>query len=79
MRQPIAERHPPQVMRYGPGARHVIDFSPAPMTARSSSLFTAATGRRSTGSSSSHLAAGLNALGIGVAIPSYDLCPDVSV
>ena len=27
----------------------------------------------------SHLAGGLNAHGIGVAIPSYDLCPDVTV
>ena len=39
----------------------------------------AATGRRSTRSFFSHLAGGLNAHGIDVAIPSYDLCPDVTV
>ena len=48
-------------------------------TARSSSSFMAATGRRWTVRFFSHLAAGLNAHGIGVAIPSYDLCPDVTV
>ena len=31
------------------------------------------------GSFFSHLAAGLNAHGVSVAIPSYDLCPQVSV
>ena len=31
------------------------------------------------GSFFSHLAAGLNAHGVSVAIPSYDLCPQVSI
>jgi len=39
----------------------------------------AVTGRRWTVPFSSHLAGGLNAHGVGVAIPSYDLCPDVTV
>ena len=39
----------------------------------------AATGRRWTIRSSAIWPAGLNAHGIGVAIPSYDLCPEVTV
>ena len=49
------------------------------VTARSLSSFMAAIGSRWTVRSFSHLAGGLNAHGIGVAIPSYDLCPSVSV
>ena len=51
---------------------------PATATARSSSSSMAATGRRWTARSSAILPRGLNAHGIGVAIPSYDLCPDVT-
>ena len=73
------ERHPPQVMRYGPGARHVIDFFPGANDGPIVVFIHGGYWQALDGSSSSHLAAGLNALGIGVAIPSYDLCPDVSV
>jgi arylformamidase len=72
-------QHAPRVMAYGPGARHTIDFfsgdGDGPIVvfihggywqALDSSFF-------------SHLAGGLNAHGISVAIPSYDLCPDVTV
>ena len=47
--------------------------------ARSSSSSMAATGRRWTVRSSAILPRGLNAHGVDVAVPSYDLCPDVSV
>jgi arylformamidase len=73
------ERHPPQVMRYGPGARHVIDFFPGANDGPIVVFIHGGYWQALDGSSSSHLAAGLNAHGIGVAIPSYDLCPDVSV
>jgi arylformamidase len=72
-------QHAPRVIPYGPGARNSIDLfavgPDAPMVvfihggywqALDSSFF-------------SHLAGGLNAHGIRVAIPSYDLCPDVTV
>jgi arylformamidase len=73
------ERHAPRSVAYGPGARNKIDLfagdRDGPMVvfihggywqALDSSFF-------------SHLAGGLNAHGISVAIPSYDLCPEVSV
>jgi arylformamidase len=72
-------------MSYGPGARHRIDFFPgdgrgglddkAPIVVFIHGGYWQALD----GSSSSHLAAGLNAHGVDVAIPSYDLCPEVSV
>ena len=73
------ETHAPRIIRYGSGARHTIDvFSgdcDGPMVvfihggywqALDSSFF-------------SHLAGGLSARGISVAVPSYDLCPGVTV
>jgi arylformamidase len=77
------EQHAPQSISYGSGARHRIDFfsgdrqknCDGPIVvfihggywqALDSSFF-------------SHLARGLNTHGISVAIPNYDLCPDVTV
>jgi arylformamidase len=73
------ERYAPRSISYGPGARNSVDFfagdSEGPIVvfihggywqALDSSFF-------------SHLARGLNAHGISVAIPGYDLCPDVTV
>ena len=73
------ERHAPRVIPYGPGARNSIDFfqgdGEGPIVvfihggywqALDSSFF-------------SHLARGLNAHGISVAIPSYELCPGVTI
>jgi arylformamidase len=78
------ERNAPRSITYGPAARQRIDFFAGegftgdprgPIVvfihggywqALDSSFF-------------SHFAAGLNAHGISVAIPSYDLCPDVTV
>ncbi len=72
-------QHAPRSIAYGAGARNSIDLfagdGDGPMVvfihggywqALDSSFF-------------SHLAGGLNAHGIGVAIPSYDLCPGVTV
>jgi arylformamidase len=73
------ERHPPRVIRYGPGARHVIDLFPGGSAGPIVVFIHGGYWQALDGSSSSHLAAGLNAHGIDVAIPTYDLCPDVSV
>jgi arylformamidase len=66
------ERHAPQSIAYGPGARNSIDFFPG---SDQGPIVVFIHG----GSFFSHLAGGLNAHGIGVAIPSYDLCPAVTV
>lgn len=72
------EANPPRVVRYGEGERHTFDLfeasaGPAVMfihggywQALDKSFF-------------SHMARGLNALGISVAVPSYDLCPNVRI
>jgi arylformamidase len=69
---------PPREIAYGDGARHRFDLfeagdGPALMfihggywQALDKSFF-------------SHLARGLNELGVNVAVPSYDLCPDVRI
>lgn len=69
---------PPRVVGYGGGERHRFDLfeagsGPAMMfihggywQALDKSFF-------------SHMAAGLNALGVSVAVPSYDLCPVVRI
>lgn len=73
-----------RVMRYGAGARHTIDVFPA----RNMSVETEGPivvfihggyWQALDSSFFSHLAGGLNAHGIDVAIPSYDLCPAVSL
>jgi arylformamidase len=71
--------HPPRLLRYGPGPRHVIDYFPGGNDGPIVVFIHGGYWQALDGSSSSHLAAGLSARGIGVAIPSYDLCPDVSV
>jgi len=72
------EAKPPRVVRYGDGERHTFDLfeagaGPAVMfihggywQALDKSFF-------------SHMAIGLNAHGISVAVPSYDLCPHVRI
>lgn len=72
------ETNPPRLVRYGDGERHTFDLfdvgaGPAVMfihggywQALDKTFF-------------SHMARGLNALGISVAVPSYDLCPNVRV
>lgn len=67
------------VIRYGPGARHTIDFFSAGNQGPIVVFIHGGYWQALDSSSSSHLAAGLNAHGIDVALPSYDLCPGVSV
>jgi len=73
------EKHPPRVLRYGPGDRHRIDLfaghSDGPLVVFIHGGYWQALD----GSSFSHCARGLNAHGISVAVPTYDLCPAVAV
>lgn len=74
------QAHPPQVLRYGKGPRHTIDvFSSGGDDAAIVMFIHGGYWQALDASFFSHLAAGLNAHGIDVAIPSYDLCPTVSV
>jgi arylformamidase len=69
----------PQSIRYGPGARNVIDFFPSVSEGPIVVFIHGGYWQALDGSFFSHCARGLNAHGIGVAVPTYDLCPDVTV
>jgi arylformamidase len=69
----------PRAMPYGAGARHTIDFFPGDGDGPIVVFIHGGYWQALDGSFFSHLAGGLNAHGISVAIPSYDLCPDVTV
>lgn len=73
------ERHPPRVLRYGPGERHRIDLFPGTSDGPIVVFIHGGYWQAFDGSSFSHCARGLNGHGISVAVPSYDLCPSVSV
>jgi arylformamidase len=73
------EQHAPRSIAYGAGARNTIDFFPADNTGPIVVFIHGGYWQALDGSFFSHLAGGLNAHGISVAIPSYDLCPDVTV
>jgi arylformamidase len=73
------ERHPPRSIPYGPGSRNRIDFFPGDHESPIVVFIHGGYWQALDGSSFSHLAGGLSAHGISVAIPSYDLCPDVTV
>jgi arylformamidase len=73
------ERHPPRAIPYGSGARHVIDYFAADGTGPIVVFIHGGYWQALDASFFSHLAAGLNAHGVDVAIPSYDLCPAVSI
>jgi arylformamidase len=74
------EAHPSWGVRpYGTGARHTIDFFPAENSGPIVVFIHGGYWQALDSSFFSHLAAGLNAHGISVAIPSYDLCPAVTV
>jgi arylformamidase len=64
---------------YGPGARHTIDVFPSRDQGDIVVFIHGGYWQALDGSFFSHLAAGLNAHGVSVAIPSYDLCPQVSI
>jgi arylformamidase len=69
----------PRRIAYGRGARHGIDFFQASNEGPIVVFIHGGYWQALDGSSFSHCARGLNAHGIDVAIPSYDLCPQVSV
>ena len=73
------ERHPPRSIPYGPGARNRIDLFEGYGAGPIFVFIHGGYWQAFDGSSFSHLARGLNAHGISVAIPSYDLCPDVTI
>jgi arylformamidase len=73
------DRHAPRAIAYGPGPRKSIDFFPGTGEGPIVVFIHGGYWQALDASFFSHLAAGLNAHGIGVAIPSYDLCPAVTV
>jgi arylformamidase len=73
------EHHAPRVVAYGPGARNTIDVFPGDNQGPVVVFIHGGYWQALDGSSSSHCARGLNAHGIDVAIPTYDLCPQVTV
>jgi arylformamidase len=72
-------KHPPRVIAYGPDARHRIDFFAGDGAGPIFVFIHGGYWQAFDASSFSHLAGGLNAHGVDVAIPSYDLCPAVTV
>src|SRR5579859_5053471 len=64
---------------HGPGARNVIDFFTGDGAGPIVVFIHGGYWQALDGSSFSHMARGLNAHGVSVAIPTYDLCPQVSV
>jgi arylformamidase len=73
------EHQAPRRIAYGPGARHTIDVFAGDHQGPIVVFIHGGYWQALDGSSFSHCARGLNAHGIDVAIPSYDLCPQVSV
>lgn len=70
---------PMRVIPYGSGARHTIDYFPARDEGPIVVFIHGGYWQALDSSFFSHLARGLNSHGISVAIPSYDLCPNVSI
>ena len=73
------EGHAPRSIAYGPGARNHVDFFAGDGQGPIVVFIHGGYWQALDGSSFSHCARGLNAHGIDVAVPSYDLCPQVSV
>ena len=73
------ERQVPRTFPYGPGKRHTIDFFPGDGEGPTVVFIHGGYWQALDGSFFSHCARGLNAHGIGVAIPTYDLCPTVTI
>ena len=72
-------KHPPRELRYGPGERHRIDLFSGNSDGPIVVFIHGGYWQALDGSSFSHCAHGLNAHGISVAVPTYDLCPAVTV
>ena len=73
------ECHPPRVIRYGPGGRHTVDVFAASDQGPIVVFIHGGYWQALDGSSFSHCARGLNEHGVDVAVPTYDLCPNVTV
>ncbi|MGE5158385.1 MAG: alpha/beta hydrolase [Gemmatimonas sp.] len=73
------QQHPGQAIAYGSGPRNRIDVFPGDQDGPTVVFIHGGYWQALDGSSFSHCARGLNGHGISVAIPSYDLCPDVTV
>jgi len=73
------EKHPPRVLHYGHGERHRIDLFSGNSGGPIVVFIHGGYWQALDGSSFSHCARGLNAHGISVAVPTYDLCPAVTV
>lgn len=73
------EQHPPRRLVYGPGHRNVIDLFEGNRDGPLVVFIHGGYWQALDGSSSSHCARGLNGHGISVAVPSYDLCPNIRV
>jgi arylformamidase len=71
--------HAPRVIAYGASPRNKIDFFAGESDGPVVMFIHGGYWQAFDASFFSHLAGGLNAHGIGVAIPSYDLCPDVTI
>src|SRR5262249_15157172 len=73
------ELRAPRRMSYGPSGRNTIDVFAADGAGAIVVFIHGGYWQAFDGASFSHCARGLNAHGIEVAVPSYDLCPQVSV
>ena len=71
--------HPPEIIAYGSGARENIDLFRAGENAPVAMFIHGGYWQALDGTWFSHMARGLNAHGISIAIPTYDLCPNVSI
>ena len=72
-------KHAPRSMTYGPGRRNVIDVFAGDGQGPIAVFIHGGYWQALDGSSFSHCARGLNAHGVDVAVPTYDLCPQVSI
>ena len=72
-------QRPPRVMSYGRGDRNKIDFFAGDRGGPIVVFIHGGYWQALDGSWYSHCARGLNARGISVALPTYDLCPDVTI
>jgi arylformamidase len=73
------QRHVPRSIRYGLGARNRIELFSGGKEGPIVVFIHGGYWQALDGSFFSHLAGGLNAHGVSVAIPTYDLCPDATV
>jgi len=72
-------QHAPRSIVYGPGARNVIDLFPGDDDGPIVVFIHGGYWQALDGSSFSHCARGLNTHGVSVAVPTYDLCPQVTI